>query len=788
MRRKRTSHLPEPVEPHGPTGSLATSDQYRGTFRTVILVLRRGWGLMDERATFGAELRRHRLTAGRTLTWLAERTHYSKGYLSKVETGLARPNAALAALCETELGVPGALAGFLPDERKRRRTRRDTRPSGLPPVTADFTGRAAELRRIRDALLTDSGVCVVSGMGGVGKTALAVRCAHRLEAGFADGCLFVDLHGYDPEESTANPDAVHDRLLRVLGVSAALIPADADDRAALYRSRLRGRSVLLVLDNAVSAAQVRPLLPAEPKCRVLVTSRSRLTAIDDACHVSLDVLPVPAAVELFSALTGVPPTDDVVRVVEHCGRLPLAIRIAAARLRAHPMWDLAELDRRLHAETTRLDELDDGERTLSAAFRLSVRQLTATESRLFGLLALHPGDDFDLHTASAVGGLTLRETDRALERLHDSYLLAQPDVARYQFHDLLRTFAREEVLTGSTEQDRVQAFRRLAGFAVRSTANADRLLTPQRFQPSIEFEQYLPEQVRLDDDEMALAWFQAEWPNLVALCRAANERGEHDRCWQLAYFLRGFFFTSKLWDAWIATNRWARKSAATLDNRWALATVTANLGVAMVDQGKLDEAAEHYREALGLYRDLGDGHGESTMLAHRAWVAHYRGHHDDALHDLRLVRVCYERTGNHRNAAITNRGIALVMTALGRAVEAATIAVGILPLFDELGLALDAAMTQNCLGWAWFRAGRDDLSTIAYQDAAVRAESCGSDYETARAYTGLGNLAAARGERDAATEFWARADDTHPGLDPVIVGEVRARGSFAEAETSPRFR
>ncbi|QWF83006.1 ATP-binding protein [Amycolatopsis sp. CA-230715] len=736
---------------------------------------------MSERATFGAELRRHRVAAGLSLTWLAERTHYSKGYLSKVETGLATPNAALAALCETELGIPGALIGFLPSGPKRRRTRPDTRPSGLPPLATDFTGRSTELRRVRDALRTDSGLCVVSGMGGVGKTELAVRCAHRLEAEFSDGCLFVDLRGYDPEEPTASPDAVHDRLLRVLGVPAALIPADPDDRTALYRSRLHGRSMLLVLDNAVSAAQVRPLLPGEPKCRVLITSRSRLPAIDDACHVSLDVLPAPAAVELFSALTGLPPEDDVARVVECCGRLPLAIRIAAARLRAHPAWNLGELDRRLHAEATRLDELDDGERTLSAVFRLSVRQLTTAESQLFRLLALHPGDDFDVHTASAVSGLSLRETDRALERLHDTYLLVQPDVARYRFHDLLRTFAREDLLNGSAEQDRTRAFRRLAGYAVRNTANADRLLTPQRFQPAIEFEPDLPERVRLDDDEMALTWFQAEWPNLVALCRAANKRGEHDRCWQLAYFLRGFFFTSKLWDAWIATNRWARESAAALDNRWALATVTANLGVAMVDQGKLDEATVYYREALGLYRDLGDGHGESTMLAHRAWVAHYRGHHDDALHDLRLARVCYERTGNRRNAAITNRGIALVMTALGQAVEAATVAIDILPIFDELGLPLDAAMTQNCLGWAWFHTERDDLATAAYQDAVTRAVSCGSDYETARAYTGLGNLAAARGEREVAAEFWARADEAHPGLDPVIVGENRARRSLAGA-------
>ncbi|GAA4531028.1 helix-turn-helix domain-containing protein [Amycolatopsis samaneae] len=730
---------------------------------------------MSERATFGAELRRRRRAAGLSLTELAERTHYSKGYLSKVETGAATPNPALAALCESELGVPGTLVPLLPREPVRRRTRPDVRPSGLPPATPDFVGRATELRLVRDALEADGGICVVSGMGGVGKTALAVRCAHRLETGFADGCLFVNLHGYDAGEAAAAPAVVHDRLLRVLGVPAERIPADPDDRAALYRSCLRGRSLLLVLDNAANAAQVRPLLPAEPKCRVLITSRSRLTTLDEARHVSLDVLSAPAAAELFGALTGNPPGDPVARVVDRCGRLPLAIRIAAARLRAHPTWQLETLERRLGAEADRLGELDDGERAMSAAFQLSARRLGDVESRLFGLLALHPGDDFDVHAASALSGLSLRETDRALERLHDMYLLTQPEAERYGFHDLLREFSGEAVLADVPEPDRAAAFRRLAAFAVRSAAQADCLTTPQRFRPEIAFGEDVPAPVRLDDDEMALAWYRAEWPGLVALCRAAAERGEHERCWQLAFFLRGFFFTSKLWDPWIATHRWARASATTLGNRWAFATMTANLGVALVDRGELDEASARYREALGVYRELGDEHGEHTVLAHHAWALHYQGEHENALRDLRIARDHYERTGNRRNAAITTRGIALTLTALERATDAAALAEQVLPVFDELGLALDAAMTQNCLGWAWFHTDRHDRATAAYHDAATRALACGSAYETARAYTGLGNVAATRGEPEVAAVFWARADETYPDLDPVMVGEARAR-------------
>ncbi|WP_116202816.1 ATP-binding protein [Amycolatopsis circi] len=721
---------------------------------------------MSGPATFGAELRRLRRATGLSLAELADRVHYSKGYLSKVETGLTRPNTALAALCEAELNAAGALTALLPREPVRRRTRPDVRPSGLPPAAADFTGRSAELRAVRDALETEAGVCVVSGMGGVGKTALAVRCAHRLEATFADGCLFVDLRGQG--DTAVPPAAVHDRLLRVLGVPAEQIPADPDDRAALYRSRLRGRSLLLVLDNAGFAAQVRQLLPAEPKCRVLVTSRSRLSSLDEARHVSLDVLPPDAAAELFAALTGAS-ADDAARVAVRCGRLPLAIRIAAARLRAHPAWDVAELERRLAVETDRLGVLDDGERSLSAAFRLSARHLSTAEARLFGLLALNPGSDLDVHTASALSGLEPRETDRLLDRLHDAYLVTQPAADRYCFHDLLRAFAAATPLEPGERED---AVRRLTAFAVREAEQADRMLTPQRYRPEISYPGEVPQPPPLDD---AVAWFRAEWPNLVALCRQAGELGQHDRCWQLAFCLRSYFFLAKLWDPWVATHEWARAAAEAAGDRWALATTTVNLGIALVDRGDLDGAVGCYRKARREYGAIGDEHGETTALAHHAWADHYRGEHAAALRDLRTALEFYEQTGDRRDTAITTRGIALVLVALGKAAEAAALAAGTLAEFDELGLDFDAAMALNCVGWARFHTGEHDLATAAYREAAARAEACESDHEAARAYAGLGNIAAARGAAGEAGSLWEQADEIRPGLDPAVVGEARVR-------------
>lgn len=735
---------------------------------------------------FGAELRRLRRRAGLSLSELAGRMHYSKGFLSKVETGGAPPSPALAALCEAELGAIGELTELLPDDQKRRRTRPATRPSGLPALSAHFVGRVAEQRSIRAALETDGGVCVVSGMGGVGKTELAVRCAHRLESTFADGCLYVDLHASTPGRRPTDPAEVLERLLRMLDVPGDEIPADVNDRAALYRSRLHGRSVLLVLDNAAGAAQVRPLLPAEPKCRVLVTSRNRLPSLDGAVHVPLDPLSDVDAARLFASIANVDAEDTAVHsIVERCGYLTLAVRIAAARLRAHASWDLAELYRRLTDEADWLAQLDDGERSLTATLELSVRDLGAQESRMLGLLSLHPGADFDVHAVAALAGVALREADRFAERLHGAFLLNQPVKGRYALHDLVRAFARESVPTGMPEQQKADGFRRLLDAMLATAALADRLLIPGRFQP--EWARHLepPEPMRFTDREQALAWIHAEWPNLVELCRAAQRLGEHEHCWHLAFVLRGFFFEEKLWDPWITVHRCAREAAVALGDRWALAGTTSHLGVALADRGDLAGAAECYREALELYREMGDVDGEITVRANSGWVEHYRGDHVAAVENLSAVLGHYEGVGNVRNTAITRRGIALARTALRQFSEAAEAAEQALAEAEALGLQADTVRALNCLGWVCFEAGDNAVAAASYQRAADRAGLSAMPYEQARAYIGLGNVAAADGRRTEAVALWRRADETHRGLDPAMVAEARARFRFRATTSDP---
>ena len=732
---------------------------------------------MTESATFGGELRRLRRDAGISLTTLAARVHYSKGYLSKVENGSSQPNESLAAMCDDVLATGGALTALLADAGGRRRAKRGGggAPFGLPPVTAHFTGRADETADILAALRTGAGPCVLTGMGGVGKTALAVRCGRRVEARFPDGVLFMDLRGHTPGVAAVTPAEALDRFLRLLGVSGDLVPADVDDRASMYRDQLHGRAVLVVLDNARSAEQVAPLLPAEEKCRVIVTSRHRLAALDDAHHVLVGVLPAGEGTGLLRALLGTRADDDAAAadVVERCGRLPLAIRIAAARLLANPSWRLADLGRRLEAEADRLAELDDGERSVAAAFRLSVDTMPGDQRRLLALLTVHPGTDLDVTAAAALAGARLPATERLLGHLRDGHLVGQDATGRYHWHDLLRSFAATEVATELTAEDRMSALTRLVETELHAAQQADRLLAPSRYRRPVVLN---AEPVRvIANTEEALAWFRVEWANLVALCRAAFEHGLHTYSWQLAFSLRSFFYVAKLWDPWIGSQRVALAAAEADGDRWAQATMRNNLGVAVIDRGDLDAAEDHYRHALALFTDLGDQHGVNTTKANQAWVDHYRGDHAAALVNLRTALDHYRATGATRNAAITLRGMALVEAALGEHDLAAEHGEEALRLVSVLNLDLDVTMAHNCLGWAAFRAGRLDAAEAAYTAALDSCDRSGSTYEAARAETGLGNVAAAAGRPDDARRWWAAAAERRIRLNPVVVGEERAR-------------
>ncbi|MGH3164370.1 MAG: BTAD domain-containing putative transcriptional regulator, partial [Trebonia sp.] len=372
-------------------------------------------------------------------------------------------------------------AGLSRDERKGGPLRKEA-PQRLPADTATFTGREAEISRLlglADHAGSGQGpgtvvISAIDGMAGIGKTALAVHIAHLMADRFGDGQLFINLHGFTDGFARRTADQALETLLRALGVPPNRIPRDTEERAALYRERLAGTRTLIVLDNAIDEAQVRPLLPGQGACLVLVTSRRKLRALDDADSVALDVLPGPEAIELFRGISGHgrAAADDpaVAEITELCGRLPLALRIAAALLRSRPAWSPAYLTGKLRAAPMRLEAFTDGDRDLAALFDLSVQVLDDRQRRLYRYLGLIPGPEADAFAAAALLDASPAEAEELLQALVDHNLLQDPGTARYRMHDLIRTHARSLDIPVT---DRDAATGRLFGYCAHTAGRAD---------------------------------------------------------------------------------------------------------------------------------------------------------------------------------------------------------------------------------------------------------------------------------------------------------------------------
>jgi hypothetical protein len=318
-------------------------------------------------------------------------------------------------------------------------------------------------------------------MAGVGKTTLAVHAAHRLADRYTDGQLFVDLQAHTAGQRPVPPsDALH-ALLRQLGIVADRIPLGERERSALWRAELVSRSVLVVLDNAADAEQVRPLLPGATESLILITSRRRLTDLDGAHALSLDVLPAPDAMVLFTSVVGERARDEyaaVGDVLRLCGHLPLAVRIASARLHHRPQWTIAYLADRLRDERRRLAELATAERGVAAAFTLSYQHLPPSQQRMFRLLGLHPGRDVDPYAAAALADVDPADAEADLEQLLDAHMLIQHEPGRYTFHDLLREHARATGAEIDEGQQRHKALNRLLDHYLYTAATAIDVLYP----------------------------------------------------------------------------------------------------------------------------------------------------------------------------------------------------------------------------------------------------------------------------------------------------------------------
>jgi len=638
--------------------------------------------------------------------------------------------------------------------------------SGLPRPDRHFTDRDQELGRIIDAVGNPPGApfCAIHGMGGSGKTALAVRAAHALSGSFPDGVIFLDLHGYTEHQGALTAAEALDRLVRRLRVDARLIPVDLDELTAFYHDLIDGRRLLLVLDNVHDAAQVRPVLPRPGGCAAIVTSRRRLSALDDGLVLALDVLGPAEAAELFRAVAGAealpdePGPDEVLRrIVDLCGRLPLAIRIAAARYRASQDYSLKALEDALSVESDRLGELDDDDRSVTASFRVSLCDLPGPEARTFMLLGLHLKGSFDACSAAALADIPEREALRHLRYLSERHLVTDHGPDRFRFHDLVAVFARQRGSSTIPEAERSSALHRLADYFLRTADAADRRITPHRHRVPLDLLDRQTAVPSLPDYESALRWLSAENDNLRDACLEAAEAGWDELCWQLAYTLRGYYYLAKRWQPWTATHQAALAATRRCGDRRAEAMITNNIGLAYLDQRDPRRAAEHYERARELFTEAGDEHGENTARANLAWLRYTARDHRGFLDQMRPVYDFYRRTGSERNAAITQRGIGLAEAELGGSTEAIADLLAALEVFERLDLRMDAAMTFNALGEIYRSVGDPDRAVAALEQAVTAAHRSGSVFEAARAHHHLGDAAAQAGDAYEAHRQWALA-------------------------------
>ncbi len=672
---------------------------------------------------FAGLLRQLRAEAGLTQEELAEAASLSPRSVSDLERGVHRTaHRDTAGLLADALGLTEPVRTLFVAAARGRgpatkvlAARQGQAPGAfqaaatrtLPRDIAAFTGRQAELAQLMGTLasMTASGGVVgihaIGGMAGVGKTTFAVHAAHRLARNFPDGQFFLPLHGHTPGRQPVDPGDALASLLLTAGVPAAQIPPGVEARMALWRGRLAGRQLLLVLDDAVGSEQVLPLLPGAHGSLVLVTSRRHLSALDDAKTISLDILPPDEAAGLLVRLAdrpGLSPADPAVRKITRlCGCLPLAIGMLARQLHHHPVWSLAGRAAELSAAQDRLELMATENLSVTAAFNLSYEDLTPEQQRLFRRLGLHPGTDIDGYAAAALDGAGLATARRGLEALYDHYLLTELAHGRYRLHDLVGAHARSLADRLDPDGDRELATARLLDYYQHTTAVADALLArqarPAAAAPAI------PAAVRvLAGPVQALAWVRAERASLLACLDQVTGTGQHARIIALTAGVAALLSHDGPWAEAITRHATALRAARHLGDRLGQAGALNNLADVRRLTGDVSGAARDLEEALGIHRDLGDRLGEANALHSLGHVRRLTGDYPGAARDLEEALGIHCDLGDRLGQAGTLTYLGDVRRLTGDVSGAARDLAEALGIHRDLGNRLGQADTMIYLG------------------------------------------------------------------------------------------
>lgn len=666
-----------------------------------------------------------------------------------------------------------------------------TVPRQLPAGIADFTGRTDLLERLDD-LLPDSEtspapavvISAIIGTAGIGKTALAVHWAHRVAGLFPDGQLYVNLRGFDPIGQPVTPTHAVRGFLYALGVAPERIPPELDDQAVLYRSLLADRRMLVVLDNARDADQVRPLLPGAPRCLALITSRNRLESLiaAQAAHpVQVDLLRPDEAYDLLSTRLGkrrvAAEPEAVDALITSCARLPLALAIVAARAATHPDFALADLAAELDASRTSLDPFSGSDATtdLRAAFTWSYHQLDTDAQRLFRLLDLHPGPDITGPAAASLAGQPPTHVRGALSELCRAHLLTEHLPGRYTVHDLLRTYAAELAHRHDSAAERRTAMHRMLDHYLHTAYTADRQLNPDRDplpltppRPGVTPELF-------DDDGRAMVWFATEHTTLLGCLRQAAGTGFDVHVWQLAWTMVTFFIRRGHRQDEADAARAALDATVRLGDRRAQAQAHRFLARANLSRCRTHDALTDLRHALALYAELGDRVGQAHTHFNLSQVWERQDRHADGLDQARQALSLYQAAGHRPGQARAHNAIGWYEAHLGHYQQALESCTRALALQQDLGNRDDEAATWDSLGYTHHRFGHHETAIDCYRQAAVMFGESGNRYEKAVTLTNLGQALHATGDRDAALVTWQDALAILDELDHPEADNVRAK-------------
>jgi DNA-binding SARP family transcriptional activator/tetratricopeptide (TPR) repeat protein len=678
-------------------------------------------------------------------------------------------------------------------------------PAQLPLDAPGFSGRHYELGELYAMLPPLTGepgtdesvpIVVISGTAGVGKTALAVRFGHQMAKRFPDGQLHVNLRGWDPGTPVMEPAEALLFFLDALGVPPHRVPVGTEGRAALYRSLLDGKRVLIVLDNARNAAQVRPLLPGSPGCLVVVTSRNHmagLVAAEGAVPLTLDVLSQAEAHEMLARRLGrnrvVAEPEAADEIIHCCARLPLALAIAAGRGTGRPRRALAELAvelRDARGPGVRLDALDadDAATDVRAVLSWSYDQLSPAAARMFRLLGLHPGPDISLSAAASLAGIPRAEAGTALRELTRTNMVAEHMPARFMFHDLLRAYAADQAERHDTSYERRAAVHRVLDHYLHTAIAVSLRFAPARAPLRLAAPQLgvLPADVAGKDQ--ATAWFDAEVPVLLALVRYAEASGFDTHVWQIAWGLSPFFSRRDRWREYQATQQLALAASRRLADPVALGHSHYLLGHAQAQLGDYAAAEEHVRQALDLFRAVGDRTNEATVLNGMANMLEKQERYPEALavalDALRMLKAA----GHWRAQAALENVVGWLYAHLGQYEQALAHCQRALSLHRESGNRGGTADTLDSLGYIHLHLADYAQATAHYQMAVEVYREIGSPFGLGNSLAGLGDALLGGGSANAASAAGAAWREAVAMLDRVphpAANEVRARLRALEA-------